>query len=133
MNSFKGHILEVETVGNLSLVRVALGKNTQWVSVVLDTAQTAPYLVSGEEIRVLFKETEVILNLQDPNLLSVDNYLKGMVKEVEAGEILSRLVLDTEIGELVAVVGSKSIKRLGLARNMSVLAMVKMNELILAP
>lgn len=133
MNSFKGHILEVETVGNLSLVRVALGKNTQWVSVVLDTAQTAPYLVSGEEIRVLFKETEVILNLQDPNLLSVDNYLKGTVKEVEAGEILSRLVLDTEIGELVAVVGSKSIKRLGLARNMSVLAMVKMNELILAP
>lgn len=133
MNSFKGHILEVETVGNLSLVRVALGKNTQWVSVVLDTPQTAPYLVPGEDIRVLFKETEVILNLQDPNLLSVDNYLKGTVKEVEAGEILSRLVLDTEIGELVAVVGSKSLKRLGLARNMSVLAMVKMNELILAP
>ncbi len=133
MNSFKGHILEVETVGNLSLVRVALGKNTQWVSVVLDTPQTTPYLVPGEDIRVLFKETEVILNLQDPNLLSVDNYLKGTVKEVEAGEILSRLVLDTEIGELVAVVGSKSLKRLGLARTMSVLAMVKMNELILAP
>ncbi|WP_150451783.1 TOBE domain-containing protein [Arenibacter lacus] len=133
MNSFKGHILEVETVGNLSLVRVALGKNTQWVSVVLDTPQTAPYLVPREDIRVLFKETEVILNLQDPNLLSVDNYLKGTVKEVEAGEILSRLVLDTEIGELVAVVGSKSLKRLGLDRNMSVLAMVKMNELILAP
>lgn len=133
MNSFKGHISNIKTIGKLSLVTIDLGKKVEWVSVVLDTPASAPYMTLGTSVKVLFKETEVILCLQEGDQISVENVIKGAIKVVEKGEILSRLVVTTDIGDLVAVVGSNSVNRLRLVNDGSVTALVKMNEIILAP
>ncbi|MCM4169435.1 hypothetical protein KCTC52924_00470 [Arenibacter antarcticus] len=133
MNSFQGNISKIKTKGNLSLVTITLGNQVDWVSVVLDTPSTAPYMILGNEVKVLFKETEVILGIQQRNQISVENCIEGILKSIERGEILSRLVVTTAIGELVAVVGSNSVERLELVANQDVTALVKMNEIILAP
>ena len=115
------------------MVTITLGNQVDWVSVVLDTPSTAPYMILGNEVKVLFKETEVILGIQQRNQISVENCIEGILKSIERGEILSRLVVTTAIGELVAVVGSNSVERLELVANQDVTALVKMNEIILAP
>ncbi len=134
MNSFPGSIVDIQTSGSISIVGVRVGGYTDFYSIIIDTPQTAPYLVKGGQVQVLFKETEVVLATEEGgNNISIENKFWGTIATIESGVLLCRLVLSTPLGEVVALLSEKSVAQLGLKENMKVAILIKLNEIILAP
>ncbi|MBC8767132.1 tobe domain protein [Arenibacter sp. BSSL-BM3] len=133
MNSFPGHITDIKTYGNMSIVYVEVDNQIELISVVIDTPQTASYLIKGNKVNVLFKEMEVAISTQKELDVSIENKIPGIITNIEIGVLMSRLILETSIGEVVAIISSLSVKQLGLVDKMKVKIMVKLNEIILAP
>ncbi len=133
MNSFPGHITDIKTYGNMSIVYVEVENQIELISVVIDTPQTSPYLTKGHKVNVLFKEMEVAISTQKELDVSIENKISGSIANIEIGALMSRLILETNFGEVVAIISTMSVKQLGLVVKMKVKIMVKLNEIILAP
>jgi molybdopterin-binding protein len=133
MNSFSGHIADVKTHGTMSVVCVQMDSGDTLMSVVIDTPETAPYLEKGKKVNVLFKEMEVAISRQKELDISIENRISGVIANMETGILLSRLILETKMGEVTAIISTMSLRQLGLVEKMKVLIMVKLNEIILAP
>jgi len=134
MNSFSGSIVNIQTSGSISIVGVRVGGDADFFSVVIDTPETAPYLVVGRQVQLLFKETEVVLATETGAInISIENKILGTILAIERGVLLSRVVLSTQLGEVVALLSEKSVAQLGLKEAMEVAILIKLNEIILAP
>ena len=71
MNSFQGTIYDLKTSGNISIVSVLIGKENYLKAVLIDTIETAPHLQKNQTIKVLFKETEVVIGLDQNAKISL--------------------------------------------------------------
>ena len=132
MNSLSGRIAHIRVSGSLSLVSVDITENITLKSIVIETPDTAPYLTMGNQINVLFNETEVVIGIGEKHAISLQNAMKGLVTEIERGELIGRVTVRTEAGEIVAVISTNAIDQLGLRENLEVMTMVKLNEIMLS-
>ncbi|PXX28964.1 molybdopterin-binding protein [Arenibacter sp. ARW7G5Y1] len=117
----------------MSVVSVQVDGNVEFISVLLDTPESAPYLKKDRSVKVLFKEMEVAVTTQKDLDISIENRIAGKIVDVEKGVLLSRLTIETKIGQIIAILSTLSAGQMGLAEKMNVMIMVKMNEIILAP
>ena len=101
-------------------------------AIVIETPDSASYLREGSPISVLFKETEVILSTTQEGKIGIQNRVPGEVREVEAGELLSKVSLETPLGQLQAIIGSGELKSLGLFVGDRATALIKINEVMLS-
>ena len=132
MNSFQGNIVDIKTSGNLSLVSVELESQQLIQSIIIETPKTAAYLKNGGPIQVLFKETEVVIATEKLKTISLQNQIAANVSQVDSGELLSKVVLNSELGPLVSVISTRAVEQLNLAAGVSVFAMIKLNEVMLS-
>lgn len=132
MNSFQGNIVDIKTSGNLSLVSVELESQQLIQSIIIETPKTAAYLKIGGPIQVLFKETEVVIATEKLKTISLQNQIAANVSQVDSGELLSKVVLNSELGPLVSVISTRAVEQLNLAAGVSVFAMIKLNEVMLS-
>jgi len=131
MNSLKGKIEAVNVSGDLSIVTVKVN-NTNFSAIVIDTPKTDNYLVKGNPVNVIFKETEVIIGVGSVEGISLRNKLFGEVISIASDTLLSKLVVDTDVGEITSIITSKSVKRLKIEVGTKLTAMIKTNELMLS-
>lgn len=105
MNTLRGEIKTITTEQNISLVKV-LAEGHLFHSLVLDTPDTSPWLQENAPVRVLFKETEVMIALPpdpshpgtsagaaSPLRISVRNQLPCLITAITSGAILCELTL----------------------------------------
>ena len=131
MNSLKGKIEAVNVSGDLSIVTVKVN-NTNFSAIVIDTPKTDNYLVKGNPVNVIFKETEVIIGVGSVEGISLRNKLFGEVISIASDTLLSKLIVDTDVGEITSIITSKSVKRLKIEVGTKLTAMIKTNELMLS-
>ena len=131
MNIFKGNIEAVNVNGELSIITIRVN-SISFTAIVIDTPITAPYLKQGNPIKVIFKETEVIIGIGSVEGISLRNKLFGKVLSIESDNLLSKLIIQTEIGEITSIITSNSVKRLKIEIGTEVCAMIKTNELLLS-
>lgn len=131
MNIFKGKIEAVNVNGELSIITIRV-KSINFTAIVIDTPVTAPYLKQGNPIKVIFKETEVIIGIGSVEGISLRNKLFGKVLSIESDNLLSKLIIQTKIGEITSIITSNSVKRLKIEIGTEVCAMIKTNELLLS-
>ena len=131
MNVFNGNIAVVNVNGELSIVTIQVDA-ISFTAIVIDTPKTASYLVKGNPIKVIFKETEVIIGIGSVDGISLRNKLFGNVINIESDNLLSKLIIQTDIGEITSIITSNSVKRLNIGIGTKVCAMIKTNELLLS-
>ena len=143
MNTLNAIITDVRTSGEISLVELRAGEESL-KSTVIDTPDSAPYLKSGNRVRVLFKETEVILarpalettEARDrlTRSISLQNRLRCLILEVDRGELLARITLERANDEqtIVSIITADAVDSLELKAGDSVIALIKTNEVMLA-
>jgi molybdate transport system regulatory protein len=131
MNVLKGKIAEVRVNGELSIVRVDVGGHLL-SSIVIDTPETAHYLMRGEEVKVIFKETEVIIATGSTDGISLRNKFRGKVERIDSDILLSKLTINTPVGDITSIITSNAVAELGVSEGSEVTAMIKTNELILS-
>lgn len=132
MNKFQGHISEINTRGNFSVITVTVNNKIKLKSIVIDTPESATYISSDRIVNVVFKETEVILSTDKLPAISLLNRIPGTISEIEPGELLSRVVLCTDIGPVISVISALAVYELDLTVGCDIMAMIKLNEIILS-
>ncbi len=93
-----------------------------------DLAHTSP----GESLRLLFKETEVSIGKTADLEISLSNRIPGTIVSLEKGVLLSRVVLNSNVGEIHSIITSQSVERLNLEKGMEAVAYIKTNDVMLA-
>ena len=131
MNTLTGVISNVKQSNHLTMVEVDVS-GISLKSIVLETEGSSSHLKIGSEIKVLFKETEVVLAKGSLPLISLQNRIEGAVIKVEAGELLSRVIMNTTVGEIHSVITSASVNRLEIVPGDQLIALIKTNEVMLA-
>jgi len=131
MNVFSGNIEAINENGELSIVTIKVD-SISFTAIVIDTPKTASYLVVGNPIKVVFKETEVIIGIGSVDGISLRNKLFGKVISIESDNLLSKLVIQTDIGKVTSIITANSVKRLKIEIGTEVCGMVKTNELLLS-
>jgi molybdopterin-binding protein len=131
MNILPGIISDIEVCNDLSLVHIACG-SVSLRSIIIDTPQSADYLVVGNKIDVLFKETELIISTESTLAISLRNQFPSTIKKITEGQLLSSVCLQFEGHEIISIITSNAVNSLGLKEGMAVLGLVKTNELMLA-
>jgi len=131
MNLFKGVISGLESTDMMSRVKVDVA-GTSFSAVVLETVETAPYLVVGGAISVLFKETEVILGKGISGKISLRNRGVAKVSKVERSPILTKVTMQHAAGSMVSVISTEGAADIGIAAGDEIQWFVKQNEISLA-
>nr|WP_299388587.1 TOBE domain-containing protein [Allomuricauda sp.] len=132
MNRLRGTISNIEVNGNLSLVTVHLQPPLTLKTIVVETPKTAAYLQIENEIDLLFKETEVVLGTAESPNISLQNRISGTIREVEQGQLLSKVLLETKWGGISSIISSNAVRQLGLSKGMNATAFIKLNEIMLS-
>ena len=117
MNILKGTIEKLSVSGSLTLINLKV-QHLPITAIVIDTPETASYLEIGNAISVVFKETEVII--------------VGIISKVQSKELLSKLTIDTPVGEISSIITTNAVQQLNLTEGIEVTAMIKTNEIMLS-
>ena len=130
MNILKGKIASFTTNGSLTLVKVAV--NESMISAILiESPSNLSFLKKDHVLKVIFKETEVIIGSGYSHNISMQNKFIGQITKITQGELLSKLTVQTNVGELNSIITSNAVKQLNLDIGTDVTAMVKTNEIML--
>lgn len=132
MNILQGTISSVQTDGQLSLVKVSVN-NTVWSAIVIDTPQTLHYLKENTPVKLVFKETEVIISKDNPGNISLQNQVNGKVTVLDKQPLLCKVTMQTDVGKIVSIITANATDQLHLAEGSQVTAMVKTNEIMIEP
>ncbi|HTB52161.1 MAG TPA: TOBE domain-containing protein [Ferruginibacter sp.] len=132
MNTLTGTITAIQSHDNLSLVKV-LSNDASFTSIVLDTPAITDYLTIGNTIRLLFKETEVIIAKNFDIAISVQNRIPCSIHSIVTGVLLSQVNLSFGNVMISSIITTNAVKQLGLQENDTVLALIKTNEVSLSP
>jgi len=102
-------------------------------AIVIETPETAPFLRKGNGINIMFKETEVSIAKDFSGVISLQNKMNCTVKEIKKGTLLSRVLLDFKGNEICSVITSAAVEQLGLSTANKITALIKTNEVMIAP
>ena len=131
MNELQGRIIGIEVNGNLSLVVVEVLAGLSLQTIVIDTPETASYLKMNNQVLVVFKQTEVVIGVGEQLQISIENQIPARITQIEKGKLLCKLTLESKAGKLSSIISTAAAETLKLKQGDSVLAMVKLNEVML--
>lgn len=131
MNLLEGKISEIHTEGSLSLVKIMV-HDCAITSIVIETPESASYLNIGNQIKIVFKETEVVLAKEFSGIISLQNKLDCSVHSFEKGKLLCKIILNFQNTKIVSVITRNAFDQLEIQEKDQVIAMIKTNEISLA-
>ena len=131
MNIVKSKIISVEINGQLSLIKLE-SAGIVFTAILIDTPETLTYLQTGNEVKVIFKENEVIISNHANCEISLRNRIPGEIVLIESDNLLSKVVLETAVGKITSIITTNSVNLLNLHRGKHVVAMIKTNEIMLS-
>lgn len=132
MNSLKGIITRIKSDEHFSLVEMEANGNT-FKSIIIETPETVSFLKIGSHIKIMFKETEVSIAKEISGKISLQNKIPCTINKIEKGKLLSKIILNFKDVQIGSVITTGAVEQLALKENDEVLALIKTNEVILAP
>ncbi len=131
MNILNGTISQIQSHEGISLVRVQ-SNDVTFSTIVLDTPETSDYLKLQNPVKIIFKETEVVISKDlNPNI-STQNKLLCRIESIRKGVILSQINLVHEQQVIKSIITRNACEELNLKENDTVLALIKTNEVSLS-
>jgi molybdate transport system regulatory protein len=131
MNILNGNISEIQSYEGISLVKV-ISNNTVFTSIVLDTVESASYLEINTAVKIIFKETEVIISKDlNPNI-SIQNQLLCQIQNIKKGVLLTEISLLFGERTIKSIITTNACEKLDLKENDTILALIKTNEVSLS-
>ncbi len=127
MNKLKGTISSIQNESALGLVHVR-SHGVAFEVVLIEGGET---YTKGQEIELLFKETEIIICTQSVEGIGIRNKIPATVVAIEKGQLMSLVQLQVKDAELVAVVTNSVLEDLGIEPDQQIHALIKSNEIMI--
>lgn len=128
MNVLKGIISEIQSHEGISLVKLKSNENI-FTSIILDVPD---YLKENNTVKIIFKETEVIISKDLNPSISVQNQIYGRIESIKKGVILSQITLSIGEDKIQSIITTNACEQLDLKENQNILALIKTNEVSLS-
>ncbi len=132
MNKLKAKITGFECSENIAIINTDVS-GSSLSSIVIENEETAPYLKIGNSIDLLFKETEVSLAKELSGFLSFRNRIKVRIKEINTGEVFSKITLDHQGTDIVSILTNTSLQSMDVKQGEEIEAIIKANEITISP
>jgi len=132
MNRVSGNILNVQSSGRFLLATVKVTDNITLKAIALNAPDTDNLMEIGNAINLLFKESEVVIGTDKNHEISLQNKIPGTISWIENGALISKLGIETEVGIIVSIISTNSVERLKLVQGKKIIAMIKLNEMMLS-
>jgi molybdate transport system regulatory protein len=132
MNSLIGEIIGIKSDEHFSIVEMSVEGNI-FKSIIIETPDTVPFLKTGNRINIMFKESEVSIAKDLKGRISLQNKIPCTIQEIDKGRLLSKVIVDFNKKKIVSVITTGAVEQLELKVSDNVVALVKTNEVILAP
>jgi molybdate transport system regulatory protein len=130
MNKLPGIITQIQKSGAIMLVDVDV--NGHGFSVLLIESVIHPqWLQTGNEISLVFKETEVSLAKGLSGKISLRNRMICTVQQIERGELLSKITLQFQNYSIASAITTRAVDSLQIKVGEEIEALVKANEVSL--
>ncbi len=130
MNQLTGTIVDIQSSDYISLINVDVHGDI-FSSIILEGKKGPLNYQKGEQVVVIFKETEVGIAKDLSGLISLRNRMKGRIEKVDKEQILSRIILNYRGRRIEAVISTRSTEQMGLSEGDAVEWLVKTNEVTL--
>jgi len=131
MNTLIGKIYKVESVGGISLVDIAIDDD-QFSSLIINSEATDSYILAGNEVNMLFKETEISLKCFRDKQVKRQNKATADVTAIKKGQILSEVKLDYKGSSVTAIVLTRLLNELGLEVGKKAVMILRTQEILLS-
>ena len=131
MNRLKGKIETINSHDELLLIELNV-QQTKMKAIIIGKPNDYSYLEIGNEIAILFKETEVTISSYKNLNISIQNKLTCTITSLKKGKLLSQVNLDFNGISLSSIITTNSIENLNLKNEDTVTALIKTNEIILS-
>jgi molybdate transport system regulatory protein len=130
VNKLSGTITKIQQSGAIILVDADVN-GYGFSAILIESASQPDWLVQGNGINLVFKETEVSLAKNLSGLISMRNRMKCTVEKIKRGELLSKIGLNFQNERITSAITSRSVDMLQLEVGDEVEALVKANEISL--
>jgi len=127
MNSFPGIIQNISKSEDIMLVDLLVNGHPM-SALLTENPYTDSWLVVGNSVSVVFKETEVSLMKNFSGKISLRNQLPCKVLKIEKGAIIGCVHLAFDAYKLISVITSRSIDFMEIQSGDDITAMIKANE-----
>ena len=131
MNRLKGKIELINSHDELLLIELNV-QETKMKAIIIGKPNDYSYLEIGNEIAILFKETEVTISIDKDLNISTPNKLTCIVDSIKKGQLLSQVNLNFYGVTLSSIITTTSVENLNLKPQNTVTALIKTNEIILS-
>jgi molybdopterin-binding protein len=132
MNKLAGKIYSIKSDEHLSILEMDVNGDIL-KTIIIETESTVGFLKKGTPINLMFKETEVSIAKDFSGKISLQNKMKCIIREIKKGLLLSSLILDYKGDQISSIITSAAVEQLSLKIGDEVTALVKTNEIIIAP
>lgn len=130
MNKLSGVITQIQQSGAILLVDVDVDGHG-FSALLIESVIQPEWLLTGNSVDLVFKETEVSLAKNLSGLISMRNRMNCKVLQVERGGLLSKISLQFQEYVVTSAITTRSIDSLQLNVGDEVDALVKSNEVSL--
>lgn len=130
MNKLPGIITRIQQSDSIMLVDVDVNGHS-FSALLIESPAQDYWLKEGSTISIVFKETEVSLAKGLSGKISMRNRMPCIVKQIERGALLSKIILQFQQYNIVSAITTRSIDLLEISVGDVVEALVKANELSL--
>ena len=130
MNKLTGIIIKIQKSGAVMLIDVDVDGH-RFSALLIESGLKQPWLVEGNKVDLVFKETEVSLARGLKGIISTRNRMMCKVTGVERGELLSKITLSFQENTLVSAITTRAADSLQIHVGEEIEALVKANEVAL--
>ena len=130
-NRLYGTILNV-IQGKINAHVQILWKKTPLSVIITRASCEDMHLSAGDNIHVVIKGTDIMLAKSFSGLLSARNRAVGVVRQIIEGDVLSKVVVESQGDMLHAIITNTSLKEMSIQNGDEIMAIVKSTELILS-
>ncbi len=132
MNCLDGQIVNLISDKNMTIIDMNVS-GSSLKTIIIETFDTASFLKIGNQLSVMFKETEVNIAKDFTGKISFQNRLNCSVKSINKGKLLSQITLNFHSHDISAIIATSECDGLELKENDTVLALIKATEIMVAP
>lgn len=90
------------------------------------------HLSAGDSICVIIKGTDIMLAKSISGILSARNRTRGLVKQIIRGDVLSKVLIESQGDVIHAIITNASLDEMKINSGDEITAIVKSTELILS-
>jgi len=125
MNTYKGVISGINSQDSFRQIDLDVnGVTVKVITLELDGRFRVKTMV-----RLLFKESEVVIAKNRTGMLSIENRYPGVITAIAAGEVFSEIIMDSPLGPITALIGRSAQDSMKLEIGDRVQAFIRSNEI----